>query len=154
MKKNEKQKSKMSPWVAVGLLPVDGANLSQIRTSLEDIGEAVSRVTGLTMEEIRIKRRTRERVMSRFLIMYFADKYCFPRPSLNQLAKFTGVGHHATVLHGIRTMQNDFETNCNVHVIIRQVQRYFLEKAREQDERARITKNDQFNHEVHPIFAS
>ena len=74
---------------------------------LKKILKIVSNITHVSIENIKGKRRYPELVQARNIYYYFAKKN---NHSISKIARKI-YKHHATVLHGLKTINRDIETN-------------------------------------------
>jgi chromosomal replication initiator protein len=82
------------------------------RTSIEDIVNAVVRYYGVKVSDLHSKRRNRSIAFPRQVCMYIARHAT--RYSLEEIGGYFGGRDHTTVLHGVRTVQNQLETDPDV----------------------------------------
>jgi len=103
------------PGVHIKTIGPSGSNGSPL---IERIKEAISKVTGLTWDEIlntrKLKSGPRATARARHLFAYIT-KVMAPHLSLNEIGKLMGGNHHTTVMYGINTIEgyisiNDDET--------------------------------------------
>ena len=85
----------------------------QRRHSIEEIAEAVSRRTGISMNHIRTKTRLRSIVECRQMIFYIGPMVVRPGYSTIEMGKFWQLGH-ATVIHGRRNIRNLLRTDKEI----------------------------------------
>ena len=76
---------------------------------LEEIKEHVCNVTDIHKDAVEMKTRKREIVKARQLICFFAKEYT--DKSLSVIGDFIGKFDHTTVLHGVKTIKNLYETD-------------------------------------------
>ena len=99
----------MTPLIYAGL--DSDSKLSFLNRQEEPIVNAVSEVTGITLQQIKSRSRLRAYVTARCLISHYLRKYT--RMSLKEIGAIIGNRDHSTVIYNIAThndlMQYDEE---------------------------------------------
>ncbi len=78
--------------------------------SPSDVIRTVSKITGVGIHSITGNLRTRERVEARHISFYLIKKYC-TNLSLSQIGRYFGNKDHASVIHGVKQINDKLDIN-------------------------------------------
>lgn len=81
---------------------------SEVRLTLEQVGEIVLHVTGIPYEELQVPNRKRTIAHTRQLIAYFARNVC--GTSWRVIGEYIGGKDHTTAMHGYKCISDLLET--------------------------------------------
>lgn len=89
--------------------------------SIEYIQKVICDHLKISIESINAKTRKREIVQARQLSMYFAKKYT--KLPLSTIGSYCGNKDHATVLHACRTINNLYDTDKKMKLIVDEIEK-------------------------------
>ena len=116
----------MTPLIYAGL--DSDSKLSFLNRQEEPIINAVSEVTGITLQQIKSRSRLRAYVTARCLICHYLRKYT--RMSLKEIGRVIGNLHYSTVIY-----------NISIHNDLMQYDRDFRKLSKRVEERLSIYHN-------------
>lgn len=77
--------------------------------TLDDILDVVLNYFNYTREQLFEKKRKYEQVLIRQIFFFYAKQYS--EKSLNAIAKHVGIADHTTVVHNLKRLRKDMDTN-------------------------------------------
>jgi chromosomal replication initiator protein len=95
--------------------------------TIDSVIEQVSRVMGVSVEDINSKKRTREIAQARQLAMYLCKQHVSHIP-LVTIGATIGGKNHSTVLHACNTIADLIETDKSFRAQVEDVERALLQK--------------------------
>ena len=91
----------------------------QRRITIQQILDAVTKYYGVRLADLQSKKRNKSIAWPRQVCMYLARKHT--RYSLEEVGGYFGGRDHTTVLHGVRTVTGDMETDPEIARQVRQI---------------------------------
>ncbi len=95
--------------------------------TIDSVIEQVSRVMGVSVEDINSKKRTREIAQARQLAMYLCKQYASHIP-LVTIGATIGGKNHSTVLHACKTVANLIETDKGFKSQVEEIERALIQR--------------------------
>ena len=98
----------------------------------QEIKEAVSKYTGVSIQDMEGRCRQRQIIIARFMAMYFIREYVRPEYSLAGIGKEFGGRDHSSVIHALTSIENDIQTNKRMSETYESLRNLLLKQEQEQ----------------------